>query len=358
MKFVHKVKVTLLVALAVFSAHLFAEENVLELSKADVLTVDKTNVTHFVNLNGTLQPLRTVNVNAQVDGEIEEVLVREGDPVKKGQVLARFSTLELSAHLNERIAALDGAKAQQGLAEKNFEKVQNLFQKKYISPSDFDTAQNQLTIAVSNVKAAESGVDLAKKSLSDAEVKSPLDGIISERFAEPGQRTAMHVKLFVVVNLAELEFTASVPTSEIPLVRVGQEASFIVDGFGLRSFSATLTRINPMALSGSRSYYIYLSVANKDQVLRGGMLAKGNLVIEERKGVLAVPSTALRDNANGGKSLYLIQNNQITETPVETGLIDTNSGRVEITHGISLGATVLNNRAKVESGRSVRLLDN
>jgi len=233
-----------------------------------------------------------------------------------------------------------------------------MFKKKYISQSDFDTAQNQFTMAISTVKAAESGVELARKSLADAEVTSPLEGIISERFAEPGQRTAMHVKLFVVVNLTELEFSAAVPSSEIPLVRVGQEATFVVDGFLNRMFNATLTRINPMALSGSHAYFVYLSVANKDQVLRGGMLAKGELVIEEKKDVFAVPATLLREGVNAGKALYIINENTIIETPVETGLMDTKSGMVEIISGISTGAVVLNNRSKVDSGRSVRLLDN
>lgn len=353
-----RIKVLVFAIIAGLSGSPYADEAVLDISKADIFTVNKSDLTRIVYLNGTLQPLQMVNVNAQVDGEIAEVLVREGDAVKKGQTLARFETVELIARLNERNAALDGARAQQSLAQKNFDKVQNLFSKKYISQSDYDAAQNQLTIAVSNVKAAESGVDLAKKSLADAEVKSPLDGIVSERIAEPGQRTAMHVKIFVVVNLKELEFTASVPSADIPLIHIGQTANFWVDGFGTRTFSATVTRINPMASAGSRTYYVYLRVPNEDQALRGGMLAKGDLVVDTKTNVLSVPGSAVRDNASGEKVVYLIQNGTIQETPVEIGLVDTASSMIEIKKGISAGAILLNNRAKVESGRSVHLLDN
>jgi len=348
-----------LVAVSVgWSTFNYADENTLEFSKADVHKVVTSDLTQIVTLNGTLQPLHMVNVNAQVDGEIEEVLVREGDQVKKGQVLARFATVELTAHLNERLASLDGAKAQQALAEKNFDKVKNLFGKKYISQTDFDTAQNQLTIAQANTKAAESGVELARKSLSDAVVKAPQDGIVSERLAQPGQRTAMHVRLFVIVNLKELEFTGSVPSSDIPLVRAGQTATFAVDGFVNRVFTATVSRINPMAVPGARSYLIYLRVLNEDQALRGGMLAKGALVVDTRKNALSVPSSALREREQGGKYLYLIEGDTLVERSVETGLTDTATGYIEITQGVTDGTIVLNNRAKVEPGRKVMLLNN
>jgi RND family efflux transporter MFP subunit len=131
-----------------------------------------------------------------------------------------------------------------------------------------------------------------------------------------------------------------VPVAEIPGVKVGQEIAFNVDGFNNRTFKGQVERINPSAEAGSRSISVFVTLANADGALKGGMFASGRLAALSRGAVNAIPAVALREE--GGQSfVFIVKDGKIDRKPVTPGTRNVDMGLVEIRDGLDEGATVV-----------------
>jgi RND family efflux transporter MFP subunit len=318
-----------------------ADENpIMELAPADVATVSLAMLNRGLPITGSLSPLLHTTVKAQVAGEVLEVTVREGQTVKKGDVLVRIDTRNLKAQLEAAQAALEKAKADLSLARINLDNNAVMLEKKFISQNTFDTVESSYQVALANVKAAEAELSLARIALQYATVTAPFDGTISGRMVNPGGKVEIGSDLMALVDLTHLELQAPAPSHEVPSVRIGQIARFRVDGFGERVFEGHVERINPMTDTGSRSIMLYLSVDNPDGVLKGGMFAQGSLILDESGPVPAVPLTALHDDA-GSPYVFAIEDGRTVRRRVELGLRSPEQNLVEIRSGLKAGDRVV-----------------
>ncbi|MFC4158104.1 efflux RND transporter periplasmic adaptor subunit [Chitinimonas lacunae] len=328
---------------------------VLELSSSDLLTVQRGSLALPLPLSGTLSPVRQTLVGAEVEGVVAEVLVRPGQPVKPGQVLARLDTSESRNQLLARQANLERARAELRLAEKNRERSANLLKQNFISPNSHDAAENSYAVAQAQYKADEAQVALAQKSVGDAVVRAPFGGIVSERHIEPGARVGINQKLFGIVDLSELEFEAGAPTSRIAAVQVGQEVGFKVEGFGERRFSGRVERIAPVAQSGSRLIPLFVRVQNGDGALRGGMFVQGELTLARADDAALLPVSAIRD-LDSAPYVLTVEQGRVQRRPVRLGLLNELSKQVAITEGVKPGDTVLITKLEnLKPGQAVKL---
>jgi RND family efflux transporter MFP subunit len=136
---------------------------------------------------------------------------------------------------------------------------------------------------------------------------------------------------------------------------VGQDAQFKVDGFDGRNFSGKVARINPTTETGSRAMIVYISVNNPDGLLKGGMFAKGSITTDKATAQALVPLSALRQD-NGRDVVYRVDNGKVLAQPVKLGLSNPDEGMVEVTEGLSPGATVIATRLDgVKPGSKVKL---
>ncbi len=330
-------------------------EEVQELAAADIAIVEARELRLALPVSGSLAPLTQATVKAKVPAEVRETLVQEGMKVARGQVIARLDTADLQARFATQQAALDEAQARLSLAQKNSATNQALLKQKFISQNAFDTTQNSVELAQANVKSAASQLEIARLAMADTVIHAPIDGIVSKRYVQPGEKVSPDMPLFSIVNLAQLTLEAQVPASEIPRVSVGQEVVFSVDGFPGRAFSGKVARINPTTEAGSRALLVYIAVANADGALRGGMFAKGGITLEKSVAAPLVPVTALRQE-NGVSILYKIENDRIVAQPVKLGLRNEDEGLVAVTEGIAGGARVLiANIDGVKPGNAVKM---
>ncbi|TAJ50758.1 MAG: efflux RND transporter periplasmic adaptor subunit [Nevskiaceae bacterium] len=312
----------------------------LELAAGDVATVGKAALVRRLPLSGSLNPLSQTTIKAKVGGELLEVLVREGQAVRKGEVLARIDTRNQQAQVASQRAGLEKAKADLALAKLNLENNQRLLQKNFIAQNVLDTSQSTYESAVANVKLAEAQLQLAEIGLHDAVVRAPFAGIISRRLAEPGEKVSSDSPLLGLVDLTQLELQASAPASEIPSVKPGQKAEVRVDGYGEQRFEARVERINPATEQGSRSILIYLSLDNSAGLLRGGMFAQGELVIAESGEGPVVPVAAIRSEA-GLKYVMAVVDGKLQQKSVKLGLSTEDNALVEVREGLAAGDVVV-----------------
>jgi RND family efflux transporter MFP subunit len=314
---------------------------VLEFTAADVAMVEMRELQRTLSLSGSLSPVLQATVRSKVPGEVQKVMVREGDRVAEGQVIATIDTADLRARLDAQVASLEESRAKETLARKNRENNQALLRQNFISQNAFDTTHSTYEAAAASVRSAEAQARIAEKALQDAVVRAPFAGLVSRRMVNVGEKLGVDSPLFTVVDLARMEIEAPAPAAEIPGVKVGQVAHFRVDGFGERDFEGRIERINPSADPGSRSITLYVSIPNRDGALKGGMFAKGQLILDKAAAAPVVPAGAVREEA-GQAFVFTIEDGKVARRPVTLGMRE--EGLVEIRSGLERGVPVVRAR--------------
>jgi len=316
---------------------------VLEFTPADVAVVEVRELVRSIAFSGSLAPVVQTTVKSKVSGEVNRVLVREGETVVPGQLMAQIDTSVLQATLDAQVAALEEAKAKLSIAEKNRENNQQLLRQKFISQNAYDTTHSTYEANAAMARSAEAQLRIARKAMEDAAIRAPFAGIVAKKMANAGEKVGIDSPLFALVDLARMEIEAPAPASEIPAVKPGQVARFRVDGFGERTFEGKVERINPTAEPGSRSITLYISVANRDGVLRGGMFAKGQIVLDKTYSSSVIPSSAVREEA-GQTYVFAIEGGKITKRAVKVGYTEPQQGLIEVKSGVEKGLNVVSAR--------------
>ncbi len=315
-------------------------EAAIELSAEDIATAEAGEIQRLLPVTGALRAVSQAVVKAKVAGEVTEVLAKEGDAVKSGQLLARIDEADYRARFDERAAALEASRAQARFAEQSRRKYQELLAKQFISETAYDNYRTNADVAERQTQASAAQLVLARKALDDTQVRAPIAGSVSERALQRGDKAAVDTRLFTIVDLTRLELEAPVPAAEVPHLAIGQEVRFTVEGFGTKEFAGAIVRINPATQPGTRSILIYVEIPNPNQSLKAGMFAKGSLVLATQRAEVLVPVTALRTDG-AATFVYTVAGDRLARQDVTVGLVNEGAGRAEIAKGLAPGARLV-----------------
>ena len=263
----------------------------IELAQGDVFTAQTRTLTLGMPVSGALKASQSAFIKARVAGELMDLTVREGDRVQAGQVVARVEPTEFQARVRQAQQQADAARAQVDIAQRQFDNNQALVNQGFISQTALISSQASLNGAKATHMAALAALDVARKSLDDATLRSPLSGVVSQRLAQAGERVAVEARVVEVIDLSQLELEAALPASDAAQVRVGMTAQLNIEGQA-QPVPAKVLRINPSAQAGSRSVVVYLGVAGGEG-LRQGLFAQGSLGTQSLQ-LLALPITSVR----------------------------------------------------------------
>ena len=279
--------------------------------------VMRGDLTVIVTATGTLQPVNQVDVGTEISGTIRTVEADYNDRVKLGQVLARIDTEKLQAQVLQSESALESAQAKLIEAQatvvearenlERFKRVREMSGGKVPSQREYDAQEAILKRALSTEATLKAQISEAKwklsidqTNLSKAVIRSPINGVVLKRQVEPGQTVAASLQtpvLFTIAeSLAQMEVQVDVDEADVAQVKVGQQATFTVDGYPGRTFTAVVkqVRYGPETVQGVVTYKTLLSVDNSDLALRPGMTATANITVKRTANVLLVPNLALR----------------------------------------------------------------
>lgn len=288
---------------------------VLELAAADVLRVQTLELVQSLAIAGPLRASNSAFVKARVAGELQGLVLREGDRVSAGQVVARIDATESQARVRQAQQQAEAARAQVDIARRSFDNNRSLVEQGFISKTAVDTSAASLAAAEASFRAAQAGADLANKSLEDTVLRAPMAGVVAQRLAQPGERLAVDTRILEIVDLSRLELEASLSPADSLLVQPGQEAVLSIEGAS-QTLSAKVLRVNPSAVAGSRAVLAYLAVQSNPG-LRQGLFAQGRLSIGKLQ-VLAVPLAAVRTD-KPLPYVLLIQDGAVVHQTVELG---------------------------------------
>lgn len=276
--------------------------------------VGRRNLTEIVTATGKVQPVVQVKISPEVSGEIIELPVKEGQFVKKGDLLVKIrpdlylaGRNSAEANFKSSVAGMNTAKAQAEKAEAEFKRNAELFERKLVSESIYDEFRTGANVAKAQVMASEHQVEMARQSLKRAEedllrctIYSPVDGTISKLISEKGERvvgTGMMAgtEIMTVADLNEMEARVEVGEVDVVLVQIGQKARLEVDSFRDRKFSGVVTQIaNSAKTTGlntqqeATKFEVRIRVTDKDRFLPG-MSVTAEIETRYRTNVLTVP---------------------------------------------------------------------
>ena len=276
--------------------------------------VERGNISSIVDATGSLEPVDKVTVGAEISGRVDEVLADFNDVVVKGQVLARINTDELNSRVTQARASLANARANllqaqatQADAKRAFERSSSLRETGFASNAAYDSAKAaydranaQVASSRAQVQQQEASLEQAETNLGKAEIKSPIDGVVLERKVQAGQTVQASFntpELFVIASdLKRMELQVYIDEADVASVKAGQNATFTVDAYEEKKFSAKVIEIrtSPRILNNVVAYLATLSVDNAGSLLRPGLTATAEITTATALNVLKVPAGALR----------------------------------------------------------------
>jgi membrane fusion protein, multidrug efflux system len=287
----------------------------LELTASDIAAVTRTSLTRGIAVSGGLKAASSAIVKAKVAGELKSLTVREGDRVRAGQSIGLIDTTEFDWRLRQAEQTAGSARAQLDIARRALENNKALVNQGFISPTALQTSVSNEAAAEATWQAAVAAVELARKARADAALVAPIGGIVSQRFAQPGERVAIDGRVVEIVDLSRLELEAAVPAEDVVALQVGQSAELAVDGLA-QTLPARVARINPSTQAGTRAVTVYLAVDGAPG-LRQGLFARGSIRLPAQP-VLAVPASALRNDLPKPYVL-VVENGKTVARTVRTG---------------------------------------
>jgi HlyD family secretion protein len=323
------------------------------------ITVEKAfvkTITHLVTATGKVQPVTEVKISPEVAGELIDLPFKEGQLVKKGDVVVRIKPDFYQAQVEQQEAALASAKASAVLsqahltkAEQDFKQSQELYSKKLVSDADYTAAKTNYDVAkadfessVAQIRRTEGALSQFRDQLNKTVIYAPMDGALSSRTSEVGERVVgtnqfAGTEIMRIADLDNMEVRVKVNENDIINVKLGDHVAVTVDAFPGRKFSGAVREIASSALSslsaGSSNqaaqaasasdevtnFLVKISITDPDSKLRPGMSATVDIETQTVPNVIAVPVQSVTVRAAGGKTTEELQAQKAKEAKERSG---------------------------------------
>jgi HlyD family secretion protein len=285
-------------------------------------------------------------------GRLEQISVKLGDRVNRGQRIAKIEDEEILEQVKQAQAAFEVAKAtirqreaDLELARTNVERSRNLFQRQLLPQQTLDdaeakyqSAQAALDLARAQNTQSQSRLDELRINLQNTIITSPVNGFVARRAADPGAFVSANAPIVDVVDIVHVRLVANIVEKDLKQIGVGDMARVEVDAFPGESFMGRIARLSPVLDPATRTAPIEVEIPNDRYRLKPGMYARVGIVTDSHPNALVVPTNSLVD-ANGTRGVYLAVNNVAQFHPVKVGI--EGNERTEILDGVSEGDRVV-----------------
>ena len=250
-----------------------------DLIPVETTTIKTGDISSYILLSSNLETEKMTDVYSRVQGLVENILVEEGDYVRKRQVLMELEADEYA--LAEAKARVDYEQ------QKNlFERSEAMFNRQLSSKEEFEQAKF-------GVEAKRIQWQQAKLNLDYTKITSPISGVVGERLRRPGDRIQPSDKLFTVINNEEMIAIVHIPEKEIGIISKGQKAYITSDHLKGEPFSGWVKRVSPVVDPQSGTFKVTIGVRNDKNRLRPGMFVNAHIVIDIHINTVLIPKTAI-----------------------------------------------------------------
>jgi RND family efflux transporter MFP subunit len=307
-----------------------------------VQPVQRGAVIHTLDYKGTVMPWKHANIGPETSGRIKTIYKKQGDRVKKGELLAELDTTTLKLQLKQAEAALEVARAAYKDALLNVNRLKKLFEKNAISSMQLEKAELSLESALTGEKNARATVDLVRHNLDNAYMNAPFDGIVTSKNSEEGDiinpMMGMGQSVLTLMHLSKVKVILDVPSEEIEKITLGQPCTVTVTTLPEETFNGRVYSKNLAADTVSKTFKVEIEIPNPGLRIKSGIFADVGIEIFRKENCLILPLSAV---ITEGETSYVMsyREGKAIFTGVEVGERDRRV--VEIVHGLSEGQLVV-----------------
>ncbi len=334
----------------------------------ELAKVGRGRVAETITVVGNLIGAQTVDVVPKVSGRLESVLVRLGDRVSKGQLLAKVEDSEIQEQARQADASFEVAKAtvrqreaDLKFAETALDRSKNLFARNLVSRQTLDDSQAryeaslaQLDLSRAQFNQAQARREEVQINLSNSRIVSPVNGFVGSRRLDAGAYVGPNAPVVSVADITMVRIVANLVERDLGRVGTGMMADVNVDAYPGEVFKGRVARVAPVLDPATRTAQMEVEIQNADFRLKPGMYARVTFTVREHANAVVVPRNAIVD-VEGKRGVFVADNKVARFRPIETGIIELE--HAEVMSGVNEGETVVTTGAgAVRDGDPIQLV--
>jgi membrane fusion protein, multidrug efflux system len=306
----------------------------------EVLAVEPlSQMPDILELPGALEPSQIVNIPVEQRGRIEEILVKEGQSVKKGDVILRLNATLLQAEVEQ-------ARAQAELNERNYKRSLQLLERGVLNSSEVEQLETRLVVSRSTLAVAET-------NLERTTVASPVSGVLNTLNHEEGEYVAPGDTVAQVVVVDRVKATFQIPERDVSFIRPGKRIEVVVDALSNFRVAGDVTYISEVADEMTRTTRVEVTLNNPSRRLRSGMIVRARISRQVLRNVIMIPLASIIP-LEDGRMVYVVNEGQAERRDVVLGMI--RGSQVQVLQGLHRGdLLIIKGHRQVGPGQQVRV---
>ncbi len=331
-----------------------------------ILAAQRADVLDVLEAVGTVRAAQSSVLSSQMMGNVVEIPVHEGDRVQRGQVLAVIDDSQPRAGLDRATAASNASKQQLAvaesdlaLAESTLKRYQNLYDKKSVSPQEFDEIKShqqaalaRRDMALADEAQTQAALAQARTAFEYTRIRAPFDGVVTEKKVDAGTLASPGMPIVTVEDVRRYRLEANVNESDLAYVKIGQAAPVRIDALGDRQLQGKVVQIVPAADPGSRSFLIKIELP-VDSQLRSGLFGQAQFSRGARPSLL-IPRTAIVERGQL-QGIFVLDQNRVAALRYVT-LGKPNGNDIEVLAGLQEGERLVAKPGNLElDGKQVEV---
>lgn len=308
----------------------------------EVSNVNRGNISAYYANTATLEAEQEATVVAKVRGIVREIYVEEGDEVKAGQVIAKIEDDQYRIEVARAKATLDRLK-------NDFDRNKELYEKNLIAAEAYQNSQYEY-------ESQKAAYELAQLNHEHTSIKSPIGGVISERYVKVGNMIGTDQQVYRVTDFSPLQAILHIPEHEMAKIRKDQNAELRVDALPNQTFAGHVERISPVVDSETGTFKVTVYVDETKDLLRPGMFGRVKIVYDTRENTRMIPKSAVMSE-DLAQSVYVIRDSLAFKKVIKTGY--TNGVNVEVIEGLEDGEIVVTiGQGSLQDSTKVNVISN
>jgi len=304
------------------------------------LTLSPTTITDRINLPGSIEPWTKLRLMSKLSGTMVAVLVKEGDHIKKGDILARIEATDYQI-------ALDRSKAAYNLAKAEYKRDKTMYDKGVIATSALDTKKTRL-------QTAKADYENARLMLSRATVTSPMDGVIRSLNAKVGLQLSIGDPIAEILEIDRLKGVVGIPESDVSAVRTLDSVDITIQALNNKKVTAKKYFLSPSPENIARLYNLELEIDNSDGEILAGMFIRADIIKKQMNSILKIPFYSVISR-NNEQYVYIEENGIAQKRYVTLGIME--KWMVQVTSGLQNGdKIIIEGHRDVENEQKVKIV--
>jgi RND family efflux transporter MFP subunit len=364
-----KLSFFILILIAVNACDQQNEEIKENVSPVKIYTVKLDSISQFLHLTGSVEAENDAIIYAKISEKVEKIHAKVGQNVRRDEVIAVQYNEILKQNFEMAKAGFKSAESQFSLAEQNYNRMKKLFDRKAVSPQQYDQSEAQFRTAEAALDQARSQIKQAEENYVNSFIKAPFSGIVAAINFEEDQMVSAGQPVAHVINPKSMKAKLTLTGADINRIKIDQPVKIEFPSIENRIYTGKVVRINKALNPLTNSLEIEVRITDTDKNIRSGIFGKFNLEMVRKKDVIVIPETAIQqqtevkiDRGSGLQEpvrkyyVFKIVDNKAQLNEIEVGI--NNDGRREVTSGLAINdKIVIVGQNIVKDGDRVKIIE-